>query len=105
MGGLFNPKSILVAVIGVSFYLLTMAAVYGTTHQKTKFAYRFTELGIEVCEWKAPGKGWMIALKWLAVIAAVVVIFIIALDPSVFWIALVGPGVLAQASRERSACR
>ncbi|MDP2748086.1 hypothetical protein [Pseudomonas sp.] len=92
MGGLFNPESISVAAIGMPFYLLTMAAVYGTTHQKTKFAYRFTEQGIEVCEWKAPGKGWMIALKWLTVIAAIAVIFVIALDPSAFWIALAGPG-------------
>jgi len=91
-GGLFNPKSILVAVIGWAFYLLTMAAVYGTTHQKTKFAYRFTEQSIEVCEWKAPGKGWMIALKWLTVIAAIAVIFVIALDPSAALIALAGPG-------------
>ena len=92
MGGLFNPESILVAVIGVSFYLLTMAAVYGTTHQRTKFAYRFTEIGVEVCEWKSPGKGWMIALKWLTVIAAIAVIFVIALDPSAALIALAGPG-------------
>jgi len=73
-------------------FALTMTAIYGTTHQKTKFAYRFTERAIEFCEWKAPGKGWMIALKWLTVIAAIAVIFIIALDPSAFWIALAGPG-------------
>jgi hypothetical protein len=91
-GGLFNPDSILVASIGMPFYIVTMVAVYGTTHQKNKFAYRFTEQGIEICEWKAPGKGWMIALKWLTVIVAIAVIFIIAIDPSAFWIALVGPG-------------
>ncbi len=79
-------------MIGVPFYILTMAAVYGTTHQKTKFAYRFTEQGVEVCEWKAPSKGWMIALKWLTVIAAIAVIFVIALDPSAALIALAGPG-------------
>ncbi|MFI8741382.1 hypothetical protein [Stutzerimonas zhaodongensis] len=73
-------------------FFLFFLALYGTTHQKTKFAYRLTETGIEVCEWKAPGKGWMIALKWLTVIAAIAVLFVVALDPSAFWIALAGPG-------------
>ena len=77
------------SVIFLSVFFL---ALYGTTHQKTNFAYRLTEKGIEVCEWKAPGKGWMIALKWLTVIAAIAVLFVIALDPSTFWIALIGPG-------------
>ncbi|WP_415753860.1 hypothetical protein [Pseudomonas leptonychotis] len=78
--------------IAVPGFLMFFLALYGTTHQRTKFAYRFTEQGIEVCEWKAPGKGWMIALKWLTVVAAIAVIFVIALDPSAFWIALAGPG-------------
>ena len=34
----------------------------------------------------------MIALKWLTVIAAIAVIFVVALDPSAFWLALAGPG-------------
>ncbi len=78
--------------IAVPGFFLFFLALYGTTHQKTKFAYRFTQRGIEVCEWKAPGKGWMIALKWLTVIAAIVVLFVVALDPSAFWVALAGPG-------------
>ncbi|WP_415753859.1 hypothetical protein [Pseudomonas leptonychotis] len=53
------------------FLLVAFLALHETTHQKTKFAYRFTEKGIEICEWKAPGKGWVIALKWLTVIAAI----------------------------------
>ncbi|MBA1225140.1 hypothetical protein EGJ71_16005 [Stutzerimonas stutzeri] len=92
MGEIFNPNSSKSIAIGIPFYILTMTAIYGTTHQKTKFAYRLTETSIEVCEWKAPSKGWMIALKWLTVIAAIAVLFVIALDPSAFWIALAGPG-------------
>ncbi len=92
MGEIFNPNSSKPIAIGIPFYILTMTAIYGTTHQKTKFAYRLTETSIEVCEWKAPSKGWMIALKWLTVIAAIAVLFVIALDPSAFWIALAGPG-------------
>ena len=84
-------ETIFIAVPGFFLFFL---ALYGTTHQKTKFAYRLTETGIEVCEWKAPGKGWMIALKWLTVIAAIAVLFIVALDPSAFWIALAGPGCM-----------
>ncbi|WP_181297873.1 hypothetical protein [Pseudomonas sp. Q2-TVG4-2] len=92
MGEIFNPSSAKSTAIGIPFYILAMTAIYGTTHQKTKFAYRLIEQGIEVCEWKAPGKGWMIALKWLTVIAAIAVLFVIALDLSIFWVALVGPG-------------
>ena len=92
MGEIFNPNSSKSIAIGIPFYILTMTAIYGTTHQKTKFAYRLTETGIEICEWKAPGKGWMIALKWLTVIAAIAVLFVVALDPSAFWVALAGPG-------------
>ena len=92
MGEIFNPNYSKSIAIGIPLYILTMTAIYGTTHQKTKFAYRLTETGIEVCEWKAPGKGWMIALKWLTIIAAIAVLFVIALYPSAFWIALAGPG-------------
>ncbi|MFI7868211.1 hypothetical protein [Ectopseudomonas khazarica] len=92
MGEIFNPNSSKSIAIGIPFYILTMAAIYGTTHQKTKFAYRLTETGIEVCEWKAPGKGWIITLKWLTAIATIAVLFIVALDPSTFWVALAGPG-------------
>jgi len=89
-----NDNSPLIEKLSWSAIFLSVffLALYGTTHQKTKFAYRLTETGIEVCEWKAPGKGWLIALKWLTVIAAIAVLFVIALDPSAFWIALAGPG-------------
>jgi len=89
-----NDNSPLIEKLSWSAIFLSVffLALYGTTHQKTKFAYRLTEAGIEVCEWKAPSKGWVIALKWLTVIAAIAVIFVVALDPSTFWVALVGPG-------------
>jgi hypothetical protein len=92
MGGIFSFNSANTTAIGIPFYILALAAIYGTTHQKTKYAYRFTERGIEVCQWKAPGKGWMLALKWLTVVAAIAVLFVIALDPSALWVALAGPG-------------
>jgi len=89
-----NDNSPLIEKLSWSAIFLSVffLALYGTTHQKTKFAYRLTETGIEVCEWKAPGKGWLIALKWLTVIASIAVIFVVALDPSAFWVALAGPG-------------
>ena len=73
------------------FFLFSFSSIWHNS-SKTKFVYRLTETGIEVCEWKAPSKGWMIALKWLTGIAAIAVIFVVALDPSTFWVALVGPG-------------
>lgn len=79
------------SAIFLSVFFLTL---HGTTHRKTKFAYRFTQRGIEACEWKAPGKGWMIALKWLTVIAAIAILFVFSLDPSAFWVALAGSGAL-----------
>ena len=89
-----NDSSPLIEKLSWSAIFLSVffLALHGTTHQKTKFAYRLNETGIEICEWKAPGKGWMIALKWLTVIAAIAVLFVVALDPSAFWIALAGPG-------------
>ncbi|MEO9332111.1 hypothetical protein [Ectopseudomonas guguanensis] len=89
-----NDNSPLIEKLSWSAIFLSVffLALYGTTHQKTKFSYRLTETGIEVCEWKAPSKGWMIVLKWLTVIAAIAVIFVVALDPSAFWVALAGPG-------------
>ncbi len=52
-----NAKFSLIETIFIAApgFLLFFLALYGTTHQKTKFAYRLTETGIEVCEWKAPG--------------------------------------------------
>lgn len=80
------------AFIAAPGFFLFFLALYGTTHQKTKFAYRLTEECIETCEWKSPSKGWIVVLKWLTVITAIAVLFIIALDPSAFWVALAGPG-------------
>ncbi|MFG3691795.1 hypothetical protein ACGFZ6_00180 [Stutzerimonas stutzeri] len=89
-----NDSSPLIENLSWSAIFLSVffLALHGTTHQKTKFAYRLTESGIEICEWKAPGKGWMIVLKWLTVIAAIAVLLVVALDPSAFWVALAGPG-------------
>lgn len=46
MGEIFNPSSAKSTAIGIPFYILAMTAIYGTTHQKTKFAYRLTEKDI-----------------------------------------------------------
>ncbi|VXB06007.1 conserved membrane hypothetical protein [Pseudomonas sp. 8AS] len=69
-----------------------LAALYGTTHQKTKFAYRFTKAGMEVCEWKELSQALLVFVKWFAIFSAIVVVFLIALDPSAFILALAGPG-------------
>ncbi|WP_165679406.1 hypothetical protein [Metapseudomonas otitidis] len=77
---------------GGAFFFPCMLAVYGTTHQKTKFIYRFTRLGVECCKWKELSKGWLLFLKYVTIFTCAVVPFFILIDPVVFLIALVGPG-------------
>ncbi|WP_165681995.1 hypothetical protein [Metapseudomonas otitidis] len=62
------------------------------THQKTKFIYRFTRLGVECCKWKELSKGWLLFLKYVTIFTCAVVPFFILIDPVVFLIALAGPG-------------
>ncbi|WP_165671643.1 hypothetical protein [Metapseudomonas otitidis] len=62
------------------------------THQKTKFIYRFTRLGVECCKWKELPKGWLLFLKYVTIFTCAVVPFFILIDPVVFLIALAGPG-------------
>ncbi|MGK8705260.1 hypothetical protein ACRS5L_02470 [Metapseudomonas otitidis] len=77
---------------GGAFFFPCMLAVYGTTHQKTKFIYRFTRLGVECCKWKELSKGWLLFLKYVTIFTCAVVPFFILIDPVVFLIALAGPG-------------
>ncbi|MWV14741.1 hypothetical protein F3I16_01675 [Pseudomonas sp. L-22-4S-12] len=87
-----KDESAISMTIGTLVYLLFISALYGTTHQKTKFAYRFTKAGMEVCEWKELSQALLVFVKWFAIFSAIVVVFLIALDPSAFILALAGPG-------------
>ncbi|MGK8705261.1 hypothetical protein ACRS5L_02475 [Metapseudomonas otitidis] len=77
---------------GLSSLLLNVFIISLVTHQKTKFIYRFTRLGVECCKWKELSKGWLLLLKYVTIFTCAVVPFFILIDPVVFLIALAGPG-------------
>ncbi|WP_256588902.1 hypothetical protein [Pseudomonas sp. BBP2017] len=62
------------------------------THQRINCAYRFSESGLEHCEWKDFPKWPLTFLKWLAGITAILFIFMATIDPSFLLGALIGPG-------------
>ncbi|MFS2194753.1 hypothetical protein ACCD02_21690 [Pseudomonas sp. Pseusp88] len=56
------------------------------------FAYRFTQSGVECCEWK-DFPDWMLTfLKWFTGVAAIIFISLATVDPTFLIGALVGPG-------------
>ncbi|MND71187.1 hypothetical protein D3C80_627090 [compost metagenome] len=62
------------------------------THQRMKFAYRFSRSGVEYCKWKDFPEWALKFLKWLAGITAIFFIFMATIDPSFLLGALIGPG-------------
>jgi len=76
----------------VFFCTAMFLVIVGMTHQRMNFAYRFTESGVEYCEWKDFPKWALTFLKWFAGIAAVIFIFLATIDPVFLIGALIGPG-------------
>ncbi|QYX48627.1 hypothetical protein K3F43_03735 [Pseudomonas tussilaginis] len=76
----------------VFFYMLMLFVTLSMTHQRMKFAYRFTRSGIECCEWKDFPEWALTFLKWLAGITAIFFVFMATIDPSFLLGALIGPG-------------
>lgn len=87
-----DTGSIVFDLFGLLILFLSLSAIYGMTHQKTKFAYRITEQAIECCKWKSPSEVWMLLLKWVTIAAAIAAFCILVMAPEVFLIALIGPG-------------
>lgn len=56
------------------------------------FAYRFTQSGVEYCEWKDFPKWVLTFLKWLTGITAIIFISLATIDPTFLIGALIGPG-------------
>ncbi|WP_242487262.1 hypothetical protein [Pseudomonas sp. TH15] len=65
------------------------------THQKMNFAYRFTQSGLECCEWKDLPKWTLTFLKWFTGITAVIFIILATIDPAFLIGAIIGPGGMA----------
>jgi len=71
-----------------------MAAITSMTHQRKKFAYRFTKSGIEHCEWKESPEWMLTGLKWFTGIVMMICISLALSDPRFAIGALVGPGAM-----------
>ena len=69
--------------------------VFCMTHQRMNFAYRFTQSGVEYCEWKDFPKWALTFLKWLSGITAIIFIYLATIDPAFLIGALIGPGGMA----------
>lgn len=77
---------------GGIFYILGMLFSSLMTHQRTKFAYRFTQSGVEYCKWKDFPQWALTFLNWFAGIAAVICVSLVSTDPTLLIGALIGPG-------------
>ncbi|AIL63357.1 hypothetical protein [Pseudomonas alkylphenolica] len=78
----------------VFFYVLMLSVTSSMTHQRMNFAFRFTQSGVECCEWKDFPEWALTFLKWLAGVTAIFFIFMATIDPSFLLGALIGPGGL-----------
>ncbi|KJJ98863.1 hypothetical protein [Pseudomonas tussilaginis] len=88
-----GDESVLSRVLAsLCFYLLFSLVILSMTHQRMKFAYRFTPSGVECCEWKDFPEWVLTFLKWIAGITAIFFIFMATIDPSFLLGALIGPG-------------
>ncbi len=87
--GMDQPWRILSCVF---YFTVALFAISCMTHQRMNFAYRFTQSGVEYCEWKDFPKWVLTFLKWLTGITALVFISLAAVDPAFLIGALVGPG-------------
>lgn len=89
-----NAKSDLLfnGVLTTSFFAVVNTALISITHQRMNFAYRFTQSGVECCEWKDFPKWALIFLKWFSGVTVVVFIYLATIDPAFLIGALIGPG-------------
>ena len=76
----------------VFFFFLMLLVLLSVTHQRMNFAYRFTQSGVECCEWKDFPKWALTFLKWLSGITAIIFIYLATIDPAFLIGALIGPG-------------
>jgi len=80
------------ALVSLCFYIIMSFTISSMTHQRMNFAYRFTQSGVECCEWKDFPKWALTCLKWFAGITAIVCVFLATLDSAFLLGALIGPG-------------
>ena len=87
--GMSQPWRTLSCIFFFIFILFTISCM---THQRMNFAYRFTQSGVECCEWKDFPKWALTFLKWMCGITAIIFICLATIDPEFLLGALIGPG-------------
>ncbi|WP_426202231.1 hypothetical protein [Pseudomonas sp. TWP3-1] len=87
--GMSQPWRTLSCILFFNFIVFTISCM---THQKMNFAYRFTQSGIECCEWKDLSKWPITLLTWLIVTTGITFIFLATTDPTYLIGAIIGPG-------------
>jgi len=80
--------------VSLGFYLLMSFTISCMTHQRMNFAYRFTQSGVEYCEWKDFPKWALTFLKWFTGMMAIIFIYLTTIDPTFLIGALIGPGAM-----------
>ncbi|MGE1157002.1 hypothetical protein ACQJ1Y_28030, partial [Pseudomonas kitaguniensis] len=76
----------------IFFFIFISFTISCMTHQRMNFAYRFTQSGLECCEWKDFPKWALTFLKWFSGTTAIVFIYLATIDPAFLIGALIGPG-------------
>jgi predicted ABC-type exoprotein transport system permease subunit len=74
------------------FFFLMVLVLLSVTHQRMNFAYRFTQSGLECCEWKDFPKWAISFLKWFSGATVIILIYLATIDPTYLIGALMGPG-------------
>ena len=82
------------AISTLLFFIIVNAALISMTHQRMNFAYRFTQSGVEYCEWKDFPKWALTFLKWFTGMMAIIFIYLTTIDPTFLIGALIGPGAM-----------
>jgi len=78
----------------IFFFSLMLIILLSVTHQRMNFAYRFTQSGLEYCEWKDFPKWALTFLKWFTGMMAIIFIYLTTIDPTFLIGALIGPGAM-----------
>ena len=78
----------------IFFFSLMLLVLLSVTHQRMNFAYRFTQSGVEYCEWKDFPKWALTFLKWFTGMMAIIFIYLTTIDPTFLIGALIGPGAM-----------
>ena len=78
----------------IFFFSLMLIILLSVTHQRMNFANRFTQSGLEYCEWKDFPKWALTFLKWFTGMMAIIFIYLTTIDPTFLIGALIGPGAM-----------